>query len=136
MLVATSFHPASNDRFCLPATRNEAIRILSSAGRVARMRRCLCTLVGLVLWCPVGLVSVPAAAALPDSTGATTRVSVKNGGGQAAALGPAGAGQPAVSEKGFNVAFTSDATNLVAGDTNGVTDVFVNQGGAISRVSL
>jgi Tol biopolymer transport system component len=99
------------------------------------MRRCLCTL-GFVLLCATGLVTVPRATALPDSTGATTRVSVKNGGGQAAAQGPAGAGQPAVSEKGFNVAFTSDATNLVAGDTNGVSDVFVNQGGAISRVSL
>jgi Tol biopolymer transport system component len=100
------------------------------------MRRCLCTLVGLVLLSSTGLVSVPAAA-LPDSTGATTRVSVKNGGGQAAAQGLAGAGQPAVSEKGFNVAFTSDADNLVADDTNGVSDVFAtNQLGAISRVSL
>jgi Tol biopolymer transport system component len=100
------------------------------------MRRCLCSVVGLVLFSAIGPVTVGAAGALPDSTGATTRVSVKNGGGQAAALGSAGAGQPAVSENGFAVAFVSDATNLVAGDTNGVSDVFVNQGGTIARVSL
>jgi Tol biopolymer transport system component len=41
-----------------------------------------------------------------------------------------------VSENGFAVAFVSDATNLVAGDTNGVSDVFVNQAGTITRVSL
>ena len=81
-------------------------------------------------------MSGPPAGALPDSTGTTTRVSVKNGGGQADAQGPAGAGQPAVSDNGFVVAFVSDATNLVADDRNGVRDVFVNQDGTIKRVSL
>ena len=34
--------------------------------------------------------------------------------------------QPAISEDGRYVAFESDATNLVANDTNGLTDVFVH----------
>ena len=34
------------------------------------------------------------------------------------------------------VAFVSDATNLVPDDHNGVSDVFVSQGGTIKRVSL
>ncbi|HVW32831.1 MAG TPA: hypothetical protein VHL53_09865, partial [Acidimicrobiia bacterium] len=74
--------------------------------------------------------------ALGDSTGTTTRVSVRTGGAQAAARGPATAGQPAVADNGSAVAFTSDATNLVPGDRNGVTDVFVNAGGSIERVSV
>ena len=90
----------------------------------------------VVLLCAVGVPSVPGAGAVPDSSGVTTRVSLKNGGAQADAQGPASAGEPAVSENGFVVAFVSDATNLVADDTNGVSDVFVNQGGAIKRVSL
>src|SRR5688572_7620185 len=97
------------------------------------MRRCLCAVVGLLLFCTFGPVPV---GALPDSAGLTTRVSLKSGGAQATADGPAGAGQPAVSENGFLVAFVSDATNLVADDTNGVADVFVSQSGVIKRVSL
>jgi Tol biopolymer transport system component len=97
------------------------------------MRRCLCVVVGLLLFCTFGPVPV---GALSDSTGLTTRVSVKTGGAQATAEGPAGAGQPAVSENGFVVAFVSDATNLVTDDTNGVADVFVSQSGVIKRVSL
>src|SRR5262245_47553083 len=82
------------------------------------------------------LFPLPPAGALPDSTGVTTRVSVKSGGGQAAAQGPAGAGAPAVSDNGVAVAFVSDATNLVPDDHNGVSDVFVRQGDSIRRVSL
>jgi Tol biopolymer transport system component len=54
-------------------------------------------------------------------TGGTTRVSVATGGGQA--NGPSF--QPAISSDGRYVAFYSEATNLVAGDTNGADDVFV-----------
>ncbi len=44
---------------------------------------------------------------------------------------------PAISSDGRFVAFASDASNLVSGDVNGVTDVFVKdlQTGVISRVS-
>jgi Tol biopolymer transport system component len=45
---------------------------------------------------------------------------------------------PAISGNGGYVAFTSEATNLVSGDTNGVSDVFVKdlQTGTIQRVSV
>lgn len=55
--------------------------------------------------------------------GTTSRVSVGAGGQE----GNAGSLQPAVSGNGRAVAFASDASNLVEGDTNGVTDVFVRQ---------
>jgi Tol biopolymer transport system component len=44
---------------------------------------------------------------------------------------------PSISADGRYVAFTSEASNLVPGDTNGVADVFVRdlQTGAITRVS-
>ena len=104
-----------------------------------RLRRCWFPSLLALLLASAGLVapSPPgAAAAASDSTGVTTRVSVKSGGGQSDARGPAGAGQAAVSDNGQVVAFTSDATNLVPGDTNGVSDVFVSEGGTITRVSL
>ncbi|HEX3873265.1 MAG TPA: hypothetical protein VHW26_03890 [Solirubrobacteraceae bacterium] len=46
--------------------------------------------------------------------------------------------QPAISADGRYVAFTSTASNLVAGDTNGVADVFLADvdTGAITRVSV
>src|SRR5436189_117254 len=64
----------------------------------------------------------------------TVRVSVASGGteGDDASLGSA------LSADGRFVAFDSDATNLVAGDTNGATDVFVHdrQTGTTERVSV
>jgi Tol biopolymer transport system component len=84
----------------------------------------------------LSLTPLPPAGGFGDSTGVTTRVSVKTGGGQADAQGPAGAGQPAVSDTLGVVAFVSDATNLVTDDRNGVSDVFVRQNGVVSRVSL
>ncbi|MHB9054157.1 MAG: TolB family protein, partial [Thermoleophilia bacterium] len=66
-------------------------------------------------------------------TGATTRVSTDSLGAQATG----GSSDPAISADGRYVTFHSDATNLVAGDSNGVWDVFVKdtQTGAISRAS-
>jgi len=55
-------------------------------------------------------------------TGATTRVSVDSSGDQAD--GPSG--DPAVDADGSAIAFESRATNLVAGDTDNVQDVFVH----------
>ncbi|MDQ1502031.1 MAG: hypothetical protein QOI86_5371 [Actinomycetota bacterium] len=100
------------------------------------LRRCVFPALVLVLLPALGFVAPERAGAVPDSTGVTTRVSVKSGGAQAAALGPAAAGQPAVSDNGAVVAFVSDATNLVPDDHNGVSDVFVTQGGTIKRVSV
>jgi Tol biopolymer transport system component len=70
-------------------------------------------------------------------TGVTTRVSVDSAGTQATG-GNAGGGSPSISSDGRYVAFDSDATNLVAGDTNGHSDVFVHdrQTGATTRVSV
>ncbi|MBP2235262.1 hypothetical protein J2Z31_001754 [Sinorhizobium kostiense] len=66
--------------------------------------------------------------------GTTTRVSVDSAGGQANGQ----SFKPSISADGRYVAFESDASNLVAGDTNGTGDVFVFdlQLGTITRVSI
>src|SRR6266487_3090968 len=68
------------------------------------------------------------------STGRTERVSVTSRGKQA----DGSSAGPAVSDDGRFVAFDSAATNLVPGDTNGRTDVFVRDRltGATTRVSV
>jgi Tol biopolymer transport system component len=68
------------------------------------------------------------------TTGTTTRVSVAPGGGQANDQ----SSLPAISPDGRFVAFGSAATNLVAGDTNGFSDVFLRDlsAGTTERVSL
>ena len=67
-------------------------------------------------------------------TGVTELVSVGPGG----VLGNANSVLPRVSADGRFVSFYSIASNLVAGDTNGATDVFVRdrQAGATTRVSV
>ncbi len=67
-------------------------------------------------------------------TGATVRASVDTAGAQADGASRGAA----LSEDGRFVAFESDATNLVAGDTNGLTDVFVHdlQTGTTVRASV
>lgn len=55
-------------------------------------------------------------------TGETSRVSVSSGGGE----GNGYSEQPAISADSRYVAFTSHASNLVPGDTNGSGDVFVH----------
>lgn len=67
-------------------------------------------------------------------TGLTRRVSTGPGGRQ----GDAASGLPAISADGRFLAFTSVASNLVAGDTNGVEDVFVRslRTGKTRRVSV
>ena len=66
--------------------------------------------------------------------GQTDRVSVGNGGQQANGASTV----PTISADGRYVAFMSDATNLVAGDTNAATDVFVRDlvAGTTRRVSV
>ncbi|MCH8813930.1 MAG: calcium-binding protein [Chloroflexi bacterium] len=67
-------------------------------------------------------------------TGQTTRVSVDSLGGE---VGGGGSG-PAISGDGRFVAFASVASDLVAGDTNSVVDIFVHdrQTGQTTRVSV
>jgi Tol biopolymer transport system component len=66
--------------------------------------------------------------------GATTRVSIRTGGGEA----DVGAFEPALSGDGRVVAFTSAASNLVSGDSNNTADVFVHDrtSGVTERVSV
>lgn len=70
----------------------------------------------------------------PD-TGATTRVSVDSQGNQAEG---GYSGDPAISDDGTIIAFRSTATNLVPGDTNDNSDVFVHDAstGMTSRISI
>jgi Tol biopolymer transport system component len=67
-------------------------------------------------------------------TGQTSRVSVASNGTQ----GNSKSYGPSISADGRYVAFHSDASNLVPGDTNGTRDVFVHdrQTGQTSRVSV
>ncbi len=66
--------------------------------------------------------------------GATTRVSVDSSGTQA----NNGSSNPAISSNGRYVAFQSSASNLVTGDTNGQSDIFVHDTliGTTTRVSV
>ena len=56
------------------------------------------------------------------ASGETTRVSIATGGAQANDR----SNRPSISTDGRYVAFESDATNLVSGDTNGLTDIFLH----------
>src|SRR5918911_321977 len=68
------------------------------------------------------------------ASGPTTRVSVDSAGHQA----NGDSDLAALSADGRVVAFSSDASNLVAGDTNGTPDIFVHdrQSGVTERVSV
>ena len=72
---------------------------------------------------------------MSDAAALVQRVSVATGGGQASGGGSL---SPALSSNGRFVAFDSEATNLVPGDTNGVRDVFMydRQLGQTERVSV
>jgi Tol biopolymer transport system component len=67
-------------------------------------------------------------------TGATTKVSVDSSGVQ----GNGWSDGPAISDDGRYIVFHSDASNLVAGDTNAAGDIFVRdlQTGILERVSI
>jgi Tol biopolymer transport system component len=67
-------------------------------------------------------------------TGQTRRVSIDSSGAQA----DGGSAEVDISEDGRYVAFSSGATNLIAGDTNGKKDIFVYdlQTGGITLVSV
>jgi len=67
-------------------------------------------------------------------TGTTTRASVDSAGNQ----GNGHSWSPAISADGRYVAFQSDASNLVSGDTNGTSDIFVHdrQTGVTRRVTV
>ncbi|MDP2937411.1 MAG: hypothetical protein Q8O86_13075 [Dehalococcoidia bacterium] len=90
-------------------------------------------MVGAVL-----LISLPPLGAAPltsQGNGTTIRVSVASDGTQGNNVSGY---HSAISADGRYVAFRSDAFNLVPGDTNGTTDVFVHdmQTGQTTRVSV
>src|SRR5204862_2506253 len=100
----------------------------SAAGRFVAFRTTATTVVA-------GDTNVlPAVWGRYGQTGITERVSVASDGTQ----GNNASSYPALSADGRFVAFDSDATDLVAGDTNGTTDVFVHdrQTGTTERVSV
>ena len=70
-------------------------------------------------------------------TGVTERVSISSDGSQTNVFNGFN-GNAALSADGLHVAFVSDASNLVPGDTNGVKDVFVRDraSGTTRRVSV
>ena len=73
-----------------------------------------------------------------NQTGETTRVSVDSSGAEENAPPPDDYGVVSISNDGRFVAFYSDASNLVSGDTNGETDIFVHdrQTGQTIRASV
>lgn len=66
------------------------------------------------------------------ASGAVTRISLTTAGVQ----GNGTSGSPALSSDGQYVAFASSATNLVSGDTNGVTDIFLRDRDADTTVRI
>ena len=88
-------------------------------------------------YCACGIALVVCSGTLVEAQ-TTTRVSVATGGAQATGGGSLASLFADVSDDGRYVAFTSTATNLVAGDTNGVQDIFVHdrQTGSTTRVSV
>ncbi len=66
------------------------------------------------------------------TAGTTIRVSIPSGGGQA----NGNSWDPAISSNGTIIAFESDATNMVAGDTNNFRDVFVRTTSGTPTTSL
>ena len=101
--------------------------VFAVRGRV-RSRVCVALTVALVGALVVG---GPSAA---DGPGSTKRLSVNSAGAPGNSSSPG----PAVSTDGRYVTFSSDASNLVAGDTNSTTDVFVHDTatGTTRRVSV
>ncbi len=87
-----------------------------------------------VLATGVVLAGVVCATGTASAKATTERVSVSSAGGQ----GDAASAGAAVSASGRFIAFASDAANLVAGDTNGVADIFVRDRrlGITRRVSI
>ena len=66
--------------------------------------------------------------------GTTVRISVDSGGAEANGM----SGIPRISRDGLYLVFSSDASNLVPGDTNGTTDAFLRDlvSGTTERISI
>ena len=80
------------------------------------------------------IAAVLSATAVTTDVAAAERISVASGGGQ----GNSQSRYPSISWNGRHVTFESDASNLVAGDTNAASDVFLRDRwtGTTTRISL
>lgn len=110
------------------ANGQSAFPAVSSDGRYVAFRSLASNLV-------VGDTNNVADVFVRDRVGVTTtRVSLTSGGVQASGA----SGAPAINGDGRYVAFDSLASNLVSGDTNGTSDVFVRDrtGATTARVSV
>jgi hypothetical protein len=96
------------------------------------------TTMWLPKYCAWGIALVVCSGTLVEAQDTTTRVSVATGGAQATGGGSLASLFADLSDDGRYVAFTSTSTNLVAGDTNSVQDIFVHdrQTGSTTRVSV
>jgi hypothetical protein len=70
------------------------------------------------------------------STKSVTRISQRADGTEASGFASTPSHPPAISGDGAIVAFSSDSSNLVDDDSNGLTDIFVRAAGATSRISV
>jgi hypothetical protein len=84
------------------------------------------------------LVGLALPSADVSAVGETTRISVDSKGKEATGIARNGSTHPTISTDNRYVSFQSDATNLVAGDTNAFMDIFVRdrQTRKIIRVSV
>lgn len=69
----------------------------------------------------------------PSGGGAVT---LQSRAGAAGAVGDQASGSPSISQDGGELAFETDATNLVAGDGNGTTDVILRVANANTPISI
>jgi Tol biopolymer transport system component len=114
-----------------------AVTARADDGRILREERSVnpASRIALAVCVPLAVaVTACASSAHPGGALATTRVSVSTAGRQANAPGFA----DAIGASGRYVVFHSEASNLVAGDTNGLTDVFLHdlRTGRTERVSV
>ena len=70
------------------------------------------------------------------ATKAVTRISQRSDGTEASGFASVPTSPPAISGDGSVVAFSSDSSNLVDNDSNGLTDIFVRAAGGTSRISV
>jgi Tol biopolymer transport system component len=98
------------------------------------MKKLLTLTSSIVLGSVMLSLAAGALSATPAGTGATARVSVSSGGVQ----GNRASYPEGISANGRYLALSSEATNLVAGDTNGRADAFVRdlRTGRTTRVSV
>lgn len=121
ILVSVSTGGGQSDGFC-------GLSSISADGNLIAFASSATNLV------PGGLPGVGDVLLRDVAAGVTSRVSVDSGNNP----GDGTSGAPRISADGRFVAFSSAATNLVAGDTNGLQDVFVHDRltGQTTRVSI